>query len=114
MPMVGIFFHSSVFTPVNICDLYVAALDLVTVGTSEQLRGYSDIFIQASELRRFNDLDLTANRVVRVDNSSIPSFAMDYWTKLEEKRSVNITVRSFLTFLYSSMSNLTFLRNFSI
>ncbi|KAH8997627.1 hypothetical protein EDB92DRAFT_2101601 [Lactarius akahatsu] len=73
---------------------HASALNLVTVssGSSQQPGGYTDIFIQVSEPSKFNDIDLRANRVVRTDNNFVPSFVVDYWTKLEEKRSVNVTL----------------------
>ncbi|KAH9047638.1 hypothetical protein EDB84DRAFT_1461292 [Lactarius hengduanensis] len=51
---------------------------------------YSDVFIQASEHRRFNMSDLYTNQVTR-RNGNIPLFVSNYRNRLERKRPVSST-----------------------
>ncbi|KAH9004375.1 hypothetical protein EDB86DRAFT_2888292 [Lactarius hatsudake] len=53
-------------------------------------RQYSDVFIQASENRRFNMSDLYTNQVTR-RIGNIPLFVLDYRNRLERKRPVSST-----------------------
>jgi hypothetical protein len=85
--------------------LRLVTINLVTANDRERLRPYLDVFIEASELQKFNDRDLGANQVTEVpDHIHLPSFVSSYLTKLEGRRSVAPIVCSFYLLLLLSLN----------